>query len=122
MGLGALVAYLSYLVQILMAVVMSTFMLSMVPRASVAAERIAEVLATEPTVVAPVNPVTTLRSTGTVEMRDVAFNYAGAAQPVLCDISLRTGAGQTTAIIGSTGAGKDDAHEPRPPALRCHLG
>src|SRR6056297_336580 len=106
MNIGAMVAYLSYLIQILMAVIMSTFLVSMIPRASVAGERIVEVLETESSVVPPAHPVTTVPEHGTLEFRDVGFSYAGAAHPVLTNISFRTEAGRTTAIIGSTGAGK----------------
>jgi ATP-binding cassette subfamily B protein len=103
---GSLVAYLTYLVQILMSVVMLTFTLSMVPRASVAATRIQEVLDTESSVQAPIDPVHRVRERGLLELRHVGFHYPGAEQPVLSDISFTTRAGQTTAIIGSTGAGK----------------
>ncbi len=106
MQVGSLVAYLSYLIQILIAVVMTTFMASMIPRAAVAADRIVEVLDTESTVRAPSNPVTEVLERGTLEFRNVDFRYAGAQEPVLCDVSFRVEAGQTTAIIGSTGAGK----------------
>ncbi|MEZ5229449.1 MAG: ABC transporter ATP-binding protein [Acidimicrobiales bacterium] len=104
--LGSLVAYLTYLIQILMAVVMATFMISMIPRASVAADRIAEVLDTPSSVAAPVDPVTEVAERGTLEFDDVSFHYAGADQPVLSNVSFKAQAGQTTAIIGSTGAGK----------------
>jgi ATP-binding cassette, subfamily B, multidrug efflux pump len=103
---GSLVAYLGYLIQILIAVVMATFMVSMIPRAAVAAERIVEVLDTQSSVRPPVQPVTDVTERGTLEFRDVSFRYAGAQQPVLHNISFRVEAGQTTAIIGSTGAGK----------------
>jgi ATP-binding cassette subfamily B protein len=106
MDLGSLVAYLSYLVQILMAVVMATFMVSMIPRASVAGERISEVLATETTVRPPLDPVTEVDRHGSLEFRNVGFRYPGAAHSVLSDISFTVEAGETTAIIGSTGAGK----------------
>jgi ATP-binding cassette subfamily B multidrug efflux pump len=106
MQIGSLIAYLSYLIIILQAVIMATFMLSMVPRAAVAADRIQEVLDTEPTVVAATGAVTTLEESGTVEFRDVGFNYPGAEHAVLSGISFRVEAGQTLAIIGSTGAGK----------------
>ncbi len=106
MQVGSLVAYISYLIQILIAVVMATFMASMVPRAAVAADRIVEVLDTQSSVRPPEHPITELAEHGTLAFRDVAFSYAGAEQPVLCDISFRVAAGETTAIIGSTGAGK----------------
>jgi ATP-binding cassette subfamily B protein len=104
--IGSLVAYLSYLVQILMAVVMGTFMASMIPRAGVAAERIVEVLDTAPSVRPPADPVTEVPEHGTLEYRDVSFRYSGAVDPVLSRVSFRVGTGQTTAVIGSTGAGK----------------
>ncbi len=103
---GSLVAYLSYLLQILIAVVMATFMVSMIPRASVAGERISEVLERPSTVTVPDDPVTDMPERGTVEFDQVDFRYAGADQPVLCDVSFRVGPGETLAVIGSTGAGK----------------
>jgi ATP-binding cassette, subfamily B, multidrug efflux pump len=106
MQVGSLVAYLSYLVQILMAVVMATFMVSMIPRAAVAADRVQEVFDTDSSVVVPAHPLTELREHGTLEFRDVGFHYPGAEQPVLRNISFRVDAGRTTGIIGSTGGGK----------------
>jgi ATP-binding cassette subfamily B protein len=103
---GSLVAYLSYLVQILMSVVMATFTISMVPRAAVSAGRIQEVLDAEPSVRRPDEPVSHVVTHGALEFRDVGFHYPGAERPVLTDISFTTSAGQTTAIIGSTGSGK----------------
>ena len=106
LSVGALIAFLSYLAQILLAVMMATFMAVLVPRATVCAERIQEVLDTESSVNAPSVPVTVLRSRGLVELRDAGFAYPGSDEPVLTGISLRSLAGQTTAIVGSTGAGK----------------
>ena len=103
---GSLVAYLSYLVQILMSVVMATFTISMIPRAAVSAARIQEVLDAEPSVRRPDQPVSHVVSHGALEFRDVGFHYPGAERPVLTDISFSTAAGQTTALIGSTGSGK----------------
>ena len=103
---GALVAYLSYLVQILMSVVMATFMVSMIPRASVSSERIQEVLDTPLSVTVPDDPVREQRRRGQLELHQVGFHYPGAEQPVLDEISFTTPPGTTTAIIGSTGAGK----------------
>ncbi|GAB3143753.1 ABC transporter ATP-binding protein [Micromonospora sonneratiae] len=103
---GALTAFLSYLMQILMSVMMATFMMMMVPRAAVSSERIVEVLDTESSVAPPTQPVTEVRSRGDLELRNVLFQYPGAAAPVLRDISFHAEAGKTTAIIGSTGAGK----------------
>ncbi|TVR26327.1 MAG: ABC transporter ATP-binding protein [Ilumatobacter sp.] len=106
MQVGSLVAYLTYLVQILMAVVMLTFMVSMIPRAGVAADRIVEVLRTDSTVTVPADPITEVLHRGTVEFRDVSFSYPGAEHPVLRDVSFTVGAGRTLGVIGSTGAGK----------------
>jgi ATP-binding cassette subfamily B multidrug efflux pump len=106
MELGSVVAYLSYLVQVLIAVVMLTFMVSMIPRAAVAAERITEVLDTDSSVTPPTNPITSVTEHGTIDFDGVGFTYPGATSPVLSDISFRVGPGRTTAIIGSTGSGK----------------
>jgi ATP-binding cassette, subfamily B, multidrug efflux pump len=106
MQIGALTAFLAYLVQILFAVMMATFMVVMVPRAAVCAERIQEVLNTETSVVLPVNPVYDVEGIGRLELRDVEFTYPGAEVPVLQHISFTAQPGQMTAVIGSTGAGK----------------
>jgi ATP-binding cassette subfamily B protein len=106
MQIGALTAFLMYLMLILTSVMMATFMAIMIPRAAVCADRIGEVLKTESSVVPPPNPVREVRSRAELELRDVEFRYPGAAAPVLRDISFKATAGQTTAIIGSTGAGK----------------
>ncbi|WP_426004095.1 ABC transporter ATP-binding protein [Paenarthrobacter sp. NyZ202] len=107
MQVGTLIAFLSYLMQILMSVMMATFMAVMIPRASVSADRIGEVLQTDSSVRPPSNPVSlTGRRRGQLEMHDVGFAYPGAEQPVLSGVSFTALAGQTTAIIGSTGAGK----------------
>ncbi len=106
MQIGALTAFLMYLMLILMSVMMATFMAIMIPRAAVCADRIGQVLETESSVIPPVNPVKDVRSRAELELRDVEFRYPGAAAPVLRNISFKAGAGQTTAIIGSTGAGK----------------
>ncbi len=106
MQVGALIAFLSYLIQILMSVMMATFVAVLAPRASVSSERIEEVLLTESSVIAPATPVTKLDETTSLEFRHVEFKYPGAESPVLCDISFKTVAGETTAIIGSTGSGK----------------
>jgi ATP-binding cassette subfamily B protein len=106
MEIGSLTAFLAYLVQILMAVMMSTFMLVLVPRASVSADRISEVLDTLPTVAVPENGVTNLPGRGELVFERVGFSYPGASRPVLSDVSFTARAGQITAIIGSTGAGK----------------
>ncbi|MCQ8769041.1 ABC transporter ATP-binding protein [Streptomyces telluris] len=106
MEIGALTAFLSYLMQILMAVMMATFMFMMVPRAEVCAERVQEVLATDSSVVPPARPVTELRSGGHLELDGVEFRYPGAEEPVLRDVSLVARPGEITAVIGSTGSGK----------------
>ncbi len=106
MQVGALTAFLTYLMHILMAVMMATFMLVMVPRAAVSAERIGEVLATRTSVVPPAVPVTEVSRPGAVELRAAGFAYPGAEAPVLTDITFTAEPGQRTAIIGSTGSGK----------------
>jgi ATP-binding cassette subfamily B protein len=106
MQIGALTAFLNYLLQILMSVMMATFISMMIPRAAVCAERINEVLDAEPSVVPPAAPVRELTRYADVELRGVEFRYPGAAEPVLRDISFRAEVGKTTAIVGSTGAGK----------------
>jgi ATP-binding cassette subfamily B protein len=106
MQIGSLVAFLTYLVQILMSVMMATFVAILWPRAAVCAVRINEVLDTEPTIVTADNAVTELPAGNTVEFDHVEFAYPGAEVPVLCDIAFTAGPGTTTAFIGSTGAGK----------------
>ncbi|MFN8020141.1 MAG: ABC transporter ATP-binding protein [Acidimicrobiales bacterium] len=106
MKVGAMVAYITYLVQILMSVMMSTFIASMWPRASVSADRIVEVLDTDSSVVAPPQPVHTMPERATVQFVGASFGYPGAEADVLHDITFTCLPGQTTAIIGSTGAGK----------------
>jgi ATP-binding cassette subfamily B multidrug efflux pump len=106
MQIGALTAFLSYLLQILMSVMMATFVFMMVPRAEVSSERIMEVLDTEPDLPRPLQPVTVLDGHGHLELRGVEFRYPGAEKPVLSDISLDARPGETTAVIGGTGSGK----------------
>ncbi|MET3902359.1 ABC transporter ATP-binding protein [Paenarthrobacter sp. 4246] len=106
MQVGALTAFLQYLLQILMAVMMGTFMAMMIPRASVCADRIAEVLDVEPSIHNPSSPVVPAEKKGRVEFRDVTFKYPGAEAPVLSNVSFTAEPGKTLAIIGSTGAGK----------------
>ncbi|WP_159327373.1 ABC transporter ATP-binding protein [Streptomyces tendae] len=106
MQIGDLTAFLAYLMQIVMSVMMATFMFMMVPRAEVCAERIQEVLETESSVVPPVAPVTELRRHGHLEIREAGFRYPGAEEPVLRHIDLVAQPGETTAVIGSTGSGK----------------
>ncbi|MEV7802264.1 ABC transporter ATP-binding protein [Microbispora sp. NPDC088329] len=106
MQVGALTAFLMYLLQILMSMMMATFISIMIPRAAVCAERIAEVLDTESSVRPPGDPVRQVDRRADLELRDVEFRYPGAAAPVLSGVSFRVTAGQTTAVIGSTGSGK----------------
>ncbi|MFE6098821.1 ABC transporter ATP-binding protein [Streptomyces laurentii] len=106
MQIGALTAFLAYLMQIVMAVMMATFMFMMVPRAEVCAERIEEVLATESSVVPPAEPVRELKRRGYLEVKSADFRYPGAEESVLRDVELVARPGETTAIIGSTGSGK----------------
>jgi ATP-binding cassette subfamily B protein len=106
MQIGALTAFLAYLLQILMAVMMATFMAIMVPRAAVCADRIMDVLNTRSSVEPPSAPIVPLRTDGFLEVDDLTFCYPGAAAPVLRNVSFTALPGQTTAIIGSTGAGK----------------
>ncbi|MER6165365.1 ABC transporter ATP-binding protein [Streptomyces violaceorubidus] len=106
MQIGDLTAFLAYLMQIVMSVMMATFMFMMVPRAEVCAERIQEVLGTESSVVPPAAPVAELRRHGHLEIREAGFRYPGAEEAVLKDIVLVAKPGETTAVIGSTGSGK----------------
>ncbi|MGW4596427.1 ABC transporter ATP-binding protein [Streptomyces sp. NPDC004457] len=106
MAIGDLTAFLAYLMQIVMSVMMATFMFMMVPRAEVCAERIQDVLGTDSSVVPPAAPVTELRAHGHLEIRGAGFRYPGAEEPVLKSIDLVARPGQTTAVIGSTGSGK----------------
>jgi ATP-binding cassette subfamily B multidrug efflux pump len=106
MQIGSLTAFMSYLIQILMSVMMATFMAMMIPRAAVSAGRIQEVLDTESSVHAPTDVVAIPAGPVAVELRGVTFAYPGAESPVLRDVTLRAEPGTTTAIVGSTGAGK----------------
>ncbi|MDV8079408.1 ABC transporter ATP-binding protein [Rhodococcus sp. IEGM 1370] len=106
MQIGSLTALLSYIMLILMSVMMASFIAMMVPRASVCADRISEVLATESSVVLPDKPKTFAASPGTVELVNAEFSFPGAEYPVLCGVNLRAEAGKVTAIIGGTGSGK----------------
>jgi ATP-binding cassette subfamily B protein len=106
MQVGSLIAFLSYLIQILMAVMMGTFVVSMAPRAAVCAARIDEVLRTESSVVTAAEPITELPQRASLELRGAGFSFPGAEKAVLTDISFHVEAGETLAIIGSTGSGK----------------
>ncbi|MEI2699193.1 MAG: ABC transporter ATP-binding protein [Microthrixaceae bacterium] len=104
--IGQLIAFLSYLIQILMSVTMASFVAVMAPRAAVCAERIEEVLETPTSVRAAAESVDELPETIHVEFREVGFAYPGAEAPVLVDLSFSVAPGETLAVIGSTGAGK----------------
>ncbi len=107
MEVGALTAYISYLIQILMSIMMATMVATMIPRATVSAERIGAVLGTSSTVVPPDHPRSPgPGARGLLELRGATFSYPGAETPVLCDIDLTARPGTTTAIVGATGAGK----------------
>ena len=106
---GSLTAFLQYLLQILAAVMMGTFMAMMLPRAVICARRITDVLEHDPSIVEPANPLTPERSEGVVEFDNVTFQYAGAEAPVLHDVSFTATPGTTTALIGATGSGKTTA-------------
>jgi ATP-binding cassette subfamily B protein len=106
MPIGNLSAFLQYVMQILMAVMMAALMFVMVPRAAASAERIQQVLDSEAELCDPDVPVELPDPRGVVEFDKVEFGYPGAEEPVLCDISFTAWPGQTTAIVGSTGAGK----------------
>ncbi|MEW2168309.1 ABC transporter ATP-binding protein [Streptomyces sp. NPDC007084] len=106
MQIGDLTAFLAYLMQIVMSVMMATFMFMMVPRAEVCAERIQEVLDTRSSVIPPVAPVLELRRHGHLELRGAGFRYPGAEEPVLKSVDLVARPGEVTAVIGSTGSGK----------------
>ncbi|MSO58982.1 MAG: ABC transporter ATP-binding protein [Ilumatobacteraceae bacterium] len=106
MTVGSMIAFLTYLIQILMAVMMATFMAALLPRAAVSAERIQEVLNTPLSVVLSKEPITEVSLTVSLELKHVGFSYPGAAQPVLHDVNVTCRAGEILAIIGSTGSGK----------------
>jgi ATP-binding cassette subfamily B protein len=106
MQIGSLTAFLAYLMQILFAVMMATIMFVMVPRAAASADRIQEVLDTEPAIADPTQPAPAPERLGTLEFRDVEFRYPGAEEPVLSGITFMAVRGQVTAIVGSTGSGK----------------
>lgn len=144
MGIGSLTALLSYIMQILMSVMMASMIAMLAPRAAVCAERISEVLDTEPSVLPPASPVTVMDHPALVELRDAEFQYPGADEPVLRGISFSAEPGKTTAIIGATGSGKTtllgliprlidvtsgsvtlsgtDVRELDPELLRSHIG
>ncbi|OBJ30819.1 MULTISPECIES: ABC transporter ATP-binding protein [Mycolicibacter] len=106
MQVGSLIAFLSYFMQILMAVLMATMVLAILPRAAVCAERITGVLSTEPTVGPPAQPVSPSSRNGEIRLQGVGFRYPGADRSVLSGVSLTARPGTTTAVVGSTGSGK----------------
>jgi ATP-binding cassette subfamily B protein len=106
MQVGSLIAFLSYIMQILMSVMFAVMLFMLVPRAEISAERIEEVLDTESTVVPPLEPAGAMTSRAHLEVRDVEFRYPGAVDPVLRGVSFTAEPGETTALIGSTGSGK----------------
>jgi ATP-binding cassette, subfamily B, multidrug efflux pump len=106
MEVGELTAYLSYLMQIVMSVMMATFMMMMIPRSAVCADRIVEVLETDSSVVPAADPVGGVHERGTIRFDEVEFTHPGADVPVVRGVSLEARPGQTLAIIGSTGAVK----------------
>jgi ATP-binding cassette subfamily B protein len=106
MQVGSLIAFLSYFMQILMAVLLATFMLVLLPRASVCAERITEVLSTTPGIASPPQPARLDSVRGEISLDRAAFSYSGADRPVLQSVSFTASPGATTAIVGSTGSGK----------------
>ena len=105
-SVGSMIAFLTYLIQILMAVMMATFMAALLPRATVSAERIQEVLNTPISILVAKDPITQVSDIASLELKHVGFSYPGAAQPVLHDVSVTCRAGEVLAIIGSTGSGK----------------
>ncbi len=107
--IGNLTAFIAYVMQILTSVMMAVMIVVMVPRAAASAERIQEVLDTEPAIVEPEHPSLIIPTIGLVEFRDVDFLYPGAEQPVLQNVSFTCRPGQVTAIVGSTGVGKTTA-------------
>ncbi|WP_018177461.1 ABC transporter ATP-binding protein [Jongsikchunia kroppenstedtii] len=106
MQIGSLTAYMNYLMQILMSVMMATFVVMMIPRASVSGDRIGEVLLTEPSVRPSDTPSDIESISGAIEFDDVEFSYPGADSPVLAGLSFTVSPGETLAVIGSTGSGK----------------
>ena len=104
--IGTLFAFMQYVGQILMGVLMATFMTIMIPRAAVSADRIGEVLDSTDALTRPSDPVRTFPERGAVEFDDVSFTYPGAEAPVLSGLSFRANPGETVAIVGSTGSGK----------------
>jgi ATP-binding cassette, subfamily B, multidrug efflux pump len=106
MQVGSLIAFLSYFMQILMAVLLATIILVVLPRASVCAERITAVLSTTPAIASPAHPVAPAATRGAISVDAATFSYPGADKAVLQGVSLEAHPGTTTAVVGSTGSGK----------------
>lgn len=107
MQVGDMMAFIQYTIQIISAFLMISMMSVMLPRASVSANRIQEVLDTKLTITDPASPAAFDQSArGTVEFRDVSFRYPGADEDMLSHISFTARPGETTAILGGTGSGK----------------
>jgi len=106
MPIGNLTAFLTYIMEIMMSVMIAMAMFIMIPRVEASAERILDVLNTEPSIKDQNNPIVPIIAKGSVEFWNMDFRYPGAEEPVLKDISFKTIPGETTAIIGSTGCGK----------------
>ncbi|MBB5166187.1 ATP-binding cassette subfamily B protein [Mycobacterium sp. AZCC_0083] len=106
MQVGSLIAFLSYFMQILMAVLLVTIILVLLPRAAVCAERITEVLSTVPAITSPEHPLRPEKVSGEIRIEAATFRYPGADRPVLQDVSFTARPGSTTAVVGSTGSGK----------------
>ncbi len=105
--IGNMMAFMQYATQVIMSFLMISIIFIMIPRASVSAKRVGEVIETEPTIHDPKNPKKLSRDGhGKIEFRDVTFTYPDADSPVLSGINFTAEPGQTTAFIGSTGSGK----------------
>jgi ATP-binding cassette, subfamily B, multidrug efflux pump len=106
MPIGNMTAFLQYIMQILMSLMMAIALVILVPRAEASAARLQEVVTASPSIEETANPITAARLTGTIELRNVTFGYPGGEKPVLHDLDFEIRPGQTTAIIGGTGSGK----------------
>lgn len=106
MAVGDLMAFIQYSMQVMMSVVMVAMIFVMVPRAEASADRIVEVLETEPVIEDKKDTVKAEAEKGHLQFKNVEFRYPGAEQPVLSNINFEARPGETTAIIGSTGSGK----------------
>lgn len=106
LAIGNMIAFMQYSMQVIMAFLMISIIFIMIPRASVSAKRVMEVIDTEPIIIDPKKPIKAKPGKGIIEFRHVSFCYSGADTPVLIDISFKADSGQTTAIVGSTGSGK----------------